>query len=148
MQSSLDKEIDKLNEFRGDLTKHANKLKKNMGMDKYKNLTDIEIGIINILFKNDKVILKEISEELEIPKSTLTSALDRLEKKNYVLRIISSRDRRSYGLKLTKEGEEVHMEYANYEKIFCEKILNAIDEEYEKLMLFKLLNKINNNLQK
>ena len=148
MQSSLEKEIDKLNEFRQALAKHSRDIRKSSAMNKIKNLTDIEISIINMLGKNNNIIIKEISEELQIPKSTLTSALDRLEKKNYVIRTLSPRDRRSYGLELTEEGKEVHSEYMNYENNFCEKILNSLDKEYEKLMLFKLLNKIIDNLDK
>ena len=148
MQSSLDKEIDKLNEFRQALAKYSKEIRKSSSMDRIKNLTDIEISIINMLCNNNNIIIKEISEELQIPKSTLTSALDRLEKKNYVLRRISSKDRRSYGLELTEEGKAIYLEYMNCENKFCERILNSLDEEYEKLMLFRLLNKIVKNLDK
>jgi len=109
-------------------------------------LTTIEISIISIVSKNPKVILGEIGSLLDIPKSTLTNAVDRLEKRNYINRIISKRDRRSYGLELTQEGNLAQKEHIDFEFTVYGRLLNALDTEEEKQDLFKLLKKIVNNL--
>lgn len=109
-------------------------------------LTTMEIGIITIVYSSEDVILREISMELDIPKSTLTSAIDRLEKLNYVNRVISKKDRRSYGLKLTKEGCEVKNEHLAFEKKLYGYLLNSLDTNEEREMFLQLLRKIVKNI--
>ena len=109
-------------------------------------LTSMEMNIISIVYSREDVILKEICTQLDIPKSTLTSAIDRLEKLNYVNRVISSRDRRSYGLKLTQEGQEVQTEHQAFERKLYGYLLNALDTNEEKEMFMELLRKIVNNI--
>lgn len=108
-------------------------------------LTTIEISIISIVSKNPDVILREICTYLDIPKSTLTNAIDRLEKRNYLNRIISKRDKRSYGLELTEEGYLAQKEHIDFEYTVYGRLLNSLDTEEEKQELFKLLRKIVNN---
>lgn len=109
-------------------------------------LTSMEMNIISIVYSREDVILKEICTQLDIPKSTLTSAIDRLERLNYVNRVISSRDRRSYGLKLTQEGHEVQTEHQAFERKLYGYLLNALDTNEEKKMFMELLRKIVNNI--
>lgn len=110
-------------------------------------LTTVEIGIINIVSKKADVILREICAELNIPKSTLTNAIDRLEKRGYINRTISKRDKRSFGLELTKEGKLAQEEHMEYEKIVYGAFLNALDNYEERKEFLGLLNKIVNNLK-
>lgn len=109
-------------------------------------LTSMEVGIINMVYSSEDVILKEICTELDIPKSTLTSAIDRLERMNYINRIISTRDRRSYGLKLTEEGYSVRNEQLAFERRLYGYLLNALDTNEERELLMQLLRKIVKNI--
>lgn len=109
-------------------------------------LNNMEIEIIEIVYYKKDVILKEICTMLDIPKSTLTSAIDRLEKLNYVNRTISKRDRRSYGLELTDEGYKVQNEYSAFERRLSGDILSALDTDEEKQQLMELLRKIVDNI--
>ncbi len=109
-------------------------------------LTTMEISIIRIVYEREDVILKEICTMLDIPKSTLTSAIDRLEGLNYVNRTISKRDRRSYGLQLTEEGQEVKNEHIAFEKKLYGYILNALDTNDEREKFLSLFRKIVNNI--
>ncbi|SFD23528.1 MarR family winged helix-turn-helix transcriptional regulator [Clostridium uliginosum] len=114
---------------------------------RFNGLTTIEIGIISIVSKNPDVILREVGTFLDIPKSTLTNAIDRLEKRNYINRTISKRDRRSYGLKLTEEGHLTQKEHIDFESMVYGRLLNSLDTDEEKQELFKLLRKIVSNLE-
>lgn len=109
-------------------------------------LNTMEISIIRIVYDRDDIILKEICNMLDIPKSTLTSAIDRLERLNYVNRTISKRDRRSYGLQLTDEGEEVKNEHLAFERKLYGYVLNALDTNGEREEFLKLFRKIVNNI--
>lgn len=123
-----------------------NKIKLIEEFPRVEKLSSMEIKIIEIVYSKEDVIFKEICSILDIPKSTLTSAIDRLERLNYVTRVISKRDRRSYGLILTDEGYEVQSEYLAFEKKLSGYILSGLDTNQEKEMLLELLRKIANNI--
>ena len=123
-----------------------NKVKLIEEFPRVEKLSSMEIKIIEIVYSKEDVIFKEICSILDIPKSTLTSAIDRLERLNYVTRVISKRDRRSYGLILTDEGYEVQSEYLAFEKKLSGYILSGLDTDEEKEMLLELLRKIANNI--
>ena len=110
------------------------------------NLTSMEVSLINMVYGTEDIILKEICAQLDIPKSTLTSAIDRLERMNYINRIISIRDRRSYGLKLTEEGCRVRDEQLAFERKLYGYLLNALDTNEERELLMQLLRKMINNI--
>lgn len=69
-----------------------------------KDLSTIDISVINIVSSNPGIIVGEIAEHLKIPNSTLTSSLNRLENKGIAKRVISTRDRRSFSIELTQKG--------------------------------------------
>ncbi|WP_113673449.1 MarR family winged helix-turn-helix transcriptional regulator [Vallitalea guaymasensis] len=109
-------------------------------------LTTIEIGIINLVSKNPDIILKEIGKITKTPKSTLTSALNRLEKKNYIKRKISKTDKRSFSLYLTEEGKLVQEEHLALEHTLGSRVLNALENDEERNTLIDLLKKIAENV--
>jgi DNA-binding MarR family transcriptional regulator len=109
--------------------------------------TTIEVSILSIVEHKPDVILKEIVEFLGIPGSTLTSAIDRLEKRGFIRRIISNRDRRSFGLELTEKGEEVQMEHRKGEQILMERILKAFSTPEEQSNLIRVLEKLSEKLE-
>ena len=63
-----------------------------------------DLRALEMVEKNPSIILRDIREALGMPHSTLTSVIDRLEGRGLVRRTITERDRRSYGLELTKRG--------------------------------------------
>ncbi|MHB8061862.1 MAG: MarR family winged helix-turn-helix transcriptional regulator [Ruminiclostridium sp.] len=116
--------------------------------EKFKELSSLEIGIINRISRNPDIIFREICEAYSLPKSTLTNVIDRLEKRGYLKRIISQRDRRSYSLELTEKGALVQKEHLEYENELLGKVINALNTEEEKQMLLNLFGKIIENLEK
>ena len=109
---------------------------------KLNELSTIEIGVINLINQRPDIIFREICEHFQIPKSSLTSIVDRLEKKNYLQRVISKRDRRSFGLVLTEEGQAVQKEHDSFEYEICNRILCSLDTEEEKAVFIASLTKI------
>lgn len=109
-------------------------------------LTTLEISVLNAVSEKPDIIFKEICDTLNIPKCTLTNAVDRLEKRKYLYRVISQRDRRSFGLELTDEGRAAQAEHLKFEFTVCSTILNALENDTEKQLLLNLLGKILNNL--
>jgi DNA-binding MarR family transcriptional regulator len=114
--------------------------------DTLDGVSTIEISILNIISIKPNVILKEINEMLEIPNSTLTNAVDRLEKRGLIRRVISQRDRRSFGLELTEKGTLAQIEHKKGEAVLWQKILGSFDSAAEREELIRLLGKLVNNL--
>lgn len=112
------------------------------------NLSPVETGIIDIVAENTDVIIGDIGKSLNLPKSTLTSIIDRLEKRDYVRRIISPRDRRSYGLELTESGMAVYAEHVRFETLAWRKILAVLDGTEDGRNLLLILRKIVNGIAK
>ncbi|MFA9396850.1 MAG: MarR family winged helix-turn-helix transcriptional regulator [Clostridiaceae bacterium] len=110
-----------------------------------RNVTELEIGIIGILSKKKQPLFKDVCNELVIPKSTLTNAVKRLEKNNYVKRNINTNDRRSFNLQLTTEGEVLQKEHIIYENMLCKLILGGLNEE-ERTKLLQILKKTVKNI--
>ncbi|AGF58093.1 DNA-binding MarR family transcriptional regulator [Clostridium saccharoperbutylacetonicum] len=118
---------------------------------KYENLQELsttEISVIRIISEKEDVIIKDIVDTLRLPKSTLTSIIDRLEKRNFIVRAISDRDRRSYKLELTEKGRKVQDEHMKFEDEVYGTIILALDTFEEREELLKLIRKISINISK
>lgn len=116
--------------------------------DRLEDITTIEISILSLIERRPDVILKEIVKTLGVPGSTLTSAIDRLEKRGLLKRIISSRDRRSFGLELTEEGKIAQQEHYESEGKLWKKVLGAYETSDERKELIRLLEILADNLNK
>jgi len=111
-------------------------------------LSTAEIGVLRIISEKEDVIIKDIVDILKIPKSTLTSVINRLEKRRFIERTISSRDRRSYRLVLTEEGIQAQKEHVEFEKNFYARVMECLDTSEEREELLKLMKKIAYNLRR
>ncbi len=109
-------------------------------------ITPLELHILKLAAERADTILIEVRKELGIPHSTLTSAIDRLERRGLLRRAISHRDRRSYALELTREGRRVQAEHDRIDHLLAGKILEALDTEKERRQLIRLLSKISERL--
>ncbi len=110
--------------------------------DALDGISPMDLHIIRMTHENPDVILKDIRDDLQIPQSTLTSAIDRLEKRGLVKRIISGRDRRSYGLKLTKKGRVTSDEHNRIDREGSRLILEALGDETEAERFIDMLSRI------
>lgn len=70
-----------------------------------------------------------------MPKSTLTSAVKRLEQKGYIKKECSLCDKRAYNLKLTSLGYQAQEEHRNIELFVFEKLLCTLNDEERKHFL-------------
>jgi DNA-binding MarR family transcriptional regulator len=116
--------------------------------NKFEGLSHIEVSILSIIELKPDVILKDINELLGIPSSTLTNGIDRLEKRGLIRRVISKRDRRSFGLELTEEGTLAQIEHKKGEEFLWQKILGSFDSTEERRELIRLLGKLADNLNR
>lgn len=111
-------------------------------------VSTLEVSIIDILSQNPDLIIKQLNERLNVPASTLTYAIGRLEKRGFVKRVITPIDLRSFGLKLTEEGKKAQEEHLVQERLSFESTLRTLDDDGEREMFLKLMEKIVRRLMK
>ena len=68
-------------------------------------LTPPQFDIVATLGNTCGMSFKELGEKTLITKGTLTGVLDRLEGKGLLVRVVSKEDRRSFTVKLTRQGQ-------------------------------------------
>lgn len=83
--------------------------------DRIKKLTKIEISVLSLLSENPQMIMRDISEKLQVSKSTMTGIADKLEELGFLRRAVNRSDRRSYALELTQEGKLAQVEHLRWE---------------------------------
>lgn len=141
MKDNITKEeIDNIDRVWHELIVSLQRTSEELWADRLEGVSTIEISILSIVEKQPDVILKDIIDILGIPGSTLTNAINRLEKRKLLRRIISERDRRSYGLELTEEGRLAQGEHRKNEKVLWHRILSSYDTAKERDELIRLLN--------
>jgi DNA-binding MarR family transcriptional regulator len=131
------------------------RLFESMGLDRLGKWSDalhgispVDLHIIRMAAEVPDVILKDIRDDLDVPQSTLTSIIDRLERNGVLERTMSRRDRRSYGLKLTKKGRKIHEEHRKLGRMASELMLEALGSEREARKFVNQLNSISDRLDK
>jgi len=67
-------------------------------------ITGPQLWVMKTLYENGSLSLGELSKRMYLTPSTLTGVVDRLEKKKYVLRDRSKKDRRVVKVQLTPKG--------------------------------------------
>ncbi len=120
----------RLNELAYEMNNFVRKHYKRFDKDEFR-LSDIEREIILHMYYNPGISLKEVSSHLDVPGSTLTSALDRLEKKGLMTRVKKEDDKRSFRLIPTEKGQTLlERKEVLHERVFTDvlSVLNAEEQ--------------------
>lgn len=109
-----------------------------MTIEKYSHISELsttEISVLQLLHDHPNIILKEICQRLDIPKSTLTSAVNRLVEKGYVERVSVSGDKRAFALHISEKGKAAQTEHLEYEyQILSNLLIHLQYDEIETLL--------------
>ncbi len=112
----------------------------------FKDLSITEIHTIEAIGLTGERSMSEIAAELDITTGTLTTAIDKLIKKDYVVRNRSAVDRRIVYIALTKKGKLAYRIHESFHyKIVRNVMLDLTDEECQALI--KGLNSLNKYLK-
>ncbi|MGT2743204.1 MarR family winged helix-turn-helix transcriptional regulator [Streptococcus plurextorum] len=88
-----------------------------------------EVHTIDIIGKGKNVTPSDIAKELMVTLGTVTTALNKLEKKGYITRTRSLEDRRVVYLGLTKKGRVIYHLHKKFHRTMIERILKTMSEE-------------------
>jgi DNA-binding MarR family transcriptional regulator len=70
-------------------------------------ITGPQLWVVKTIYENGGLSLGELSKRMYLNPSTITGVVDRLEKKRYVLRDRSEKDRRVVKVQLTPKGNRL-----------------------------------------
>ena len=107
----------------------------------------VEQRLMSLLEIKDDLPVKEIVSRLNMPNSTITSAMNRLVDKKLVFKEIDPEDRRAYRLVLAKRGKDM-VTYNRYLKQqFAERVLEGLDTSEDRHKLLTLLDEAVQSLE-
>ncbi|HWT27832.1 MAG TPA: MarR family winged helix-turn-helix transcriptional regulator [Mobilitalea sp.] len=109
------------------------------------NIQPQDMYVLERVYYNEKILVKDLSKQYSIPPSTLTGIIDRLERKKLLKRLRTNADRRAIELVATDEGNVVVLKHIKEDKLFCQNLFNTLDpdkKENLKELLNELLSKV------
>lgn len=109
----------------------------------FSDLSVTENHIIEAIGKDREMTMTEVAKQLEITVGTLTTAINRLIKKEYVERRRIEEDRRVVLIRLTNRGEKAFDSHAKFHEDMIESIIKELPEN-EEVILITALKKMTN----
>ncbi|AFM71692.1 fatty acid biosynthesis transcriptional regulator FabT [Enterococcus hirae] len=122
--------------FNDILTIEESELKKSQ----FKDLSITEMHTIEAIGMYKKKTTSEVAKELSITVGTLTTAINKLVKKDYVERIRSEDDRRVVKLGLTKKGKLLYRVHQHFHREMVKNILDGMATDEQQALLAALKN--------
>lgn len=117
-------------------------------MESFMQLNPLDQKIMSMIFEHDSISISTLTKLLNKSKSTMTSAIKRLEKKKLIERTLSQSDKRISVLQLTAEGILLQNGHLKYEDELFNSILSALDDMTERDHFLASLEKIVNKFEK
>lgn len=106
----------------------------------FKDLSITEMHTIEAIGMYKKKTTSEVAKELSITVGTLTTAINKLVKKDYVERIRSEDDRRVVKLGLTKKGKLLYRVHQHFHREMVKNILDGMATDEQQALLAALKN--------
>ncbi|MBO8159141.1 MarR family transcriptional regulator [Thermosyntropha sp.] len=106
------------------------------------NLTRADIRAVHRLGLLRREKMSNLARHLRLTVGTLTTTINRLVEKGYVLRNRPEEDRRIVEVTLSPEGQEAFSRIDQVKKIVADHIFGPLNDE-EKKVLYNLLKKLN-----
>jgi len=108
------------------------------------SLSSNDLKVLTALSSKNHPSIKDISEELSLPMSTLTGIFNKLVQKKLVTRDRCESDRRVVRVELTSDGQKAAELKQTHTHNFAASILNSLNEN-EQIQFLNLLQKITAN---
>jgi DNA-binding MarR family transcriptional regulator len=110
-------------------------------LSKESGLTSPQLIVMQEIYNNGDVMVKDIASHINLSSATVTSILDRLEARGYVVRERSQIDKRKVGVSLTETGVNA---FNNAPTLLQEHFINRFEslDEWEQTQLVSTMQRI------
>lgn len=90
-------------------------------------ISRLEMDLIGFVVAKGPQKMKDVSDHFHVKLSTLTSIIDKAERKRILKRVASKEDRRVVFLDVTRKGKNIHQDFEQYLKQATEKLEEQMD---------------------
>ena len=98
-------------------------------------VSERELALLGTLVTEGPMISKELGARFDVPLSTMTGLVDRMEKKGLLRRAMHRRDRRSIELEATPAGTLALEEHARVMEAIARGMLEALDDGEQETLI-------------
>ncbi|MBO5461382.1 MAG: MarR family transcriptional regulator [Ruminococcus sp.] len=95
----------------------------------FENITVNDMHIMRTIGIGEGKNMSSIARELNITVGSLTTSMNSLVKKKYVVRERSEEDRRIVNIRLTEKGERAFHHHAEFHKKLVDAVVEYVDED-------------------
>ena len=109
--------------------------------EEFRDITNNDMHIIEAVGINEPRSMSVIAKKLSVTVGTLTTNMNGLEKKGYILRERSAEDKRVVLVTLTERGRKAFFHHRDFHKNMIKSVVVGLDED-EKRLLYRCLVKL------
>lgn len=107
---------------------------KEMVYEDFTELTMKQLFYLEFIYKHTKATVSDLAVEFNVTKPTITTAVNKLIKDNYVYKVQNDNDRRMYNLFITKKGKKMLQANEEARRVFAGRIIRSLsDKEVQQL---------------
>jgi len=110
--------------------------------EEYRDISNNDMHIMEAIGVEEPRRMTDIAKRLHVTTGTLTTNMNSLEKKGYIIRNRSDEDKRVVLVMLTEKGRKAFFHHRNYHWNMIRTINKGLDKE-EKEVLVRCLEKVN-----
>jgi DNA-binding MarR family transcriptional regulator len=108
--------------------------------DGFDDITNNDMHIIEAIGIEEPRKMSDIAKRLNVTVGTLTTNMNSLEKKNYIVRQRSQSDKRVVLVTLTAKGKKAFFHHRDFHKKMIKSIVSGLSDEEMKVMIKCLTN--------
>ena len=106
--------------------------------DEFKDITNNDMHIIEAVGLGDGNNMSTIAQKLKVTPGSLTTSMNQLVQKNYVIRTRSHKDRRVVNISLTEKGESAYYHHKEFHEQMTRAALASLSEEEIRVLVRSL----------
>mgnify|MGYP004487918049 FL=1 len=95
----------------------------------FQDITENDMHTIEVIGQNEGCTMSELAKKMRLTAGTVTTSVNGLVKKAYVVREKSEKDRRVVYVFLTEKGKSAFLHHASFHKRMTEEVLKQVEEE-------------------
>lgn len=108
--------------------------------EEYRDITNNDMHIIEAIGIEEPRRMSDIAKRLDVTMGTLTTNMNSLEDKGYIIRERSKTDKRVVLVVLTKKGKKAFYHHRDFHKNMIKSIVKDLNEEEMRVMIKCLMN--------
>ena len=95
----------------------------------FQDITENDMHTIEVIGQNEGCTMSELAKKMGLTAGTVTTSVNGLVRKAYVVREKSEKDRRVVYVFLTEKGKAAFLHHASFHKRMTEEVLKRVKEE-------------------